>query len=414
MQKSEKLNSDKYDWRLSIIFIIFLFTSVPSRSEKANYIISEAFTSPFTLESGNYVVAGVFQYFENAVRYSDYLYSKGFETKYGYYAAKGYYYVYLKNYPSFDIAREACLKLRKNKEFREAWIFSIIDQYNYQENNLSAKRPQSSGGTLENSYAPQDKPNQREVAPVVFTEPQSKSEGKKAKYYFYFNSFDARNHAPIDAKIEIIDPEKLQQIATLDANMTNELEVTAADNYSLMLISQKFGYRKVEHVVDLNNIVGSSPDITRKGDTVYVDFELARLKAGDVATMYNVYFYNNSAVMKPESKYEVNQLLAMLQENENYKIMLHGHTNGNSFGPIIKLKDDANFFALSKDNKESKGSAKELSKERAHTIYRYLLSQGITKDRMKAVGWGGKHMLYGATDPNARLNVRVEVEILAD
>ena len=35
--------------------------------------------------------------------------------------------------------------------------------------------------------------------------------------------------------------------------------------------------------------------------------------------MYNVYFFTNAAIMKPESKFELNSLLAMLEENEKLR-----------------------------------------------------------------------------------------------
>jgi outer membrane protein OmpA-like peptidoglycan-associated protein len=146
-----------------------------------------------------------------------------------------------------------------------------------------------------------------------------------------------------------------------------------------------------------------------------VRFNLQWHKKGDIITMYNVYFYNDAAIMKPESKYELNCLLDMLKQNPSYIIKLHGHTNGNSPGKIIKLKpDDDHFFQITSNNEEVFGSAKELSLERAYTIKRYLIAHGISADRMTVKGWGGKKMIYNKNDPLAKRNVRVEVEIIAD
>ncbi len=92
---------------------------------------------------------------------------------------------------------------------------------------------------------------------------------------------------------------------------------------------------------------------------ITVPFELVRLKKGDFAIMYNVYFYKDAGVMRPESRYEVTSLLEMLQENPKYKIKIHGHTNGNAAGKIISMGDSESFFAL-KDTKEGFGSAKRI------------------------------------------------------
>ena len=132
-------------------------------------------------------------------------------------------------------------------------------------------------------------------------------------------------------------------------------------------------------------------------------------------TMYNVYFYNDAAVMKPESRYELNSLLDMLKENDNYEIKLHGHTNGNSPGKIIKLKeDDNNFFNVTENNVSGYGSAKDLSTERSLTIKRWLEEKGIDTKRVSIKGWGGKKMIYNKNDPLAKRNIRVEVEILRE
>ena len=117
--------------------------------------------------------------------------------------------------------------------------------------------------------------------------------------------------------------------------------------------------------------------------------------------------------MKPESDFEINSLLGMLKENEKLEIKIHGHTNGNAAGKIIKLKnDDDNFFKITDNNDVGTGSAKELSKARADIIMRWLVNQGIDKKRMTLKGWGGKKMIYGKTDSMAGRNVRVEIEIL--
>jgi outer membrane protein OmpA-like peptidoglycan-associated protein len=146
---------------------------------------------------------------------------------------------------------------------------------------------------------------------------------------------------------------------------------------------------------------------------IIVPFELARLKKGDFAIMYNVYFFKDAGVMRPESRYEVTSLLEMLQENPKYKIRIHGHTNGNSAGKIISMSDSKNFFSL-KDTKEGFGSAKKLSEERAKVIQSYLVSQGVDPARMQIKAWGGKRPVYEKDSQQAHANVRVEIEILED
>ena len=103
-----------------------------------------------------------------------------------------------------------------------------------------------------------------------------------------------------------------------------------------------------------------------------------------------------------------------MQSNPDMKIMIHGHTNGNSHGKVLHLAEgDKAFFSLkSSDHNEISASAKKLSEYRAYTIQHWLTDQGIEESRIGIKGWGGKKMIYSKTDAMAGRNVRVEIEIL--
>ena len=104
----------------------------------------------------------------------------------------------------------------------------------------------------------------------------------------------------------------------------------------------------------------------------------------------------------------------MLNENTKYRIMIHGHTNGNAAGKIISMnKDTQNFFSLT-DTKEGFGSAKELSEQRAILMRDYMVNNGIDPKRMEIKAWGGKKPIHDKMSQRAQENVRVEIEILQD
>jgi outer membrane protein OmpA-like peptidoglycan-associated protein len=145
-----------------------------------------------------------------------------------------------------------------------------------------------------------------------------------------------------------------------------------------------------------------------------INFALVRMGKGDISTLYNVYFFNDAAIMLPESKYQLNSLLELMKSNDKMKITLHGHTNGGGGGKIIYMGPSKNFFAMTKDVKNGSGSAKELSEARAETIREWLISQGITDDRIKVKGWGGGKMVYDKNSAFARKNIRVDVEVNED
>ena len=183
------------------------------------------------------------------------------------------------------------------------------------------------------------------------------------------------------------------------------------------MISEIFGFKKVQHDINLKEPFNEMTEgfLSIEDSVLIVDFELQRYTKGDLVTMYNVYFFKDAAIMRPESQYELKQLLYMLQENPEYKISIQGHTNGNNKGPIIEMEEGSTaYFSREGPTNESFGSAKKLSESRANLIRSYLISNGIDESRMEAIGYGGKKSIYGKLDNLAYKNVRVEIEILAD
>jgi outer membrane protein OmpA-like peptidoglycan-associated protein len=181
------------------------------------------------------------------------------------------------------------------------------------------------------------------------------------------------------------------------------------------LICEAFGYRKIQQEINyplpLADTVKDYIDLM--GTTFIVNFDMVRYHKGDVATLYHVYFYNDAALMLPESKYELNSLLQMMQEEKNYRVRLHGHTNGSYHGKIILMGPAKNFFSL-EGSTRSVGSAKDLARARAEVIREYLVANGIDAGRIEIKSWGGKKPIYDKHSANAKKNVRVEVEILQE
>jgi outer membrane protein OmpA-like peptidoglycan-associated protein len=228
----------------------------------------------------------------------------------------------------------------------------------------------------------------------------------------FLSLFQGRNNRIVDGEIRVIDTERAKLLKHIKGNEYLILPDPKSKSGQLTLIAEVFGYRKVQQEINypLPLADTAKEEIDLMGTTFVINFDMVRYHKGDIATLYNVYFYNDAALMQPESKYELNSLLQMLQENPKYKITLHGHTNGNYHGKILTVGDEKDFFSL-KGAKEQVGSAKELSGARAEVIKAYLVSSGIAQERITVKAWGGKRPIYDKHSPNARRNVRVEVEI---
>ena len=243
----------------------------------------------------------------------------------------------------------------------------------------------------------------------VTTVPLTKDEIAGKDFYFYL--FRGDNLDVVDGEVDAIDVEKSRRMATYQGNTPVKVMMPSGKDKQMSFVCQVFGYRKQQKEFDPS----APPEdlyLDNKGNLV-VPFELARMQKGDIAIMYNVFFFKDAAVMRPESRYEVNNLLELLAENPTYKIMIHGHTNGNAAGKIIRMDTPENFYSLS-GTKQGFGSAKELSEERAMVIRDFLVNSGISIDRMQVRAWGGKKPIHDKHSARANENVRVEVEILSE
>lgn len=245
-------------------------------------------------------------------------------------------------------------------------------------------------------------PNKATMAPLTKAEIAGKN--------FYFYLFRGDNLEVVDGEVDAVDVEKSRRMATYQGNTAVEVLMPSGKTKQMSFVCQVFGYRKQQREFD-PSVPPEDLYLDDKGNLV-VPFELVRMQKGDIAIMYNVFFFKDAAVMRPESRYEVNNLLDLLAENPTYKIMIHGHTNGNAAGKIIRMDTGENFYSLTGTN-QGFGSAKELSEERAIVIRDFLVNSGISADRMQVKAWGGKKPIHDRHAARANENVRVEIEILS-
>ncbi|HNP19164.1 MAG TPA: OmpA family protein [Fulvivirga sp.] len=390
---------------MSITLILFFagvftgYSQTPSNSEK---------------EGKSYVVIGAFAFEKNAIKLANYAKTLNIKADYQLHPTKDIFYVY-------EIAENATAErdriLANFPQFYDVWVYRGILGRNQDINKPNVKI--SEGNKLPDVNKSNQVKKSKKTAEntLVNEDAESRLEKKENVYYLYLNTVNAKNLKEVKGKVNIIDPVRAKQLQV--AKSLELVEVKDPNNGSsqIKLATDMFGFREVQQNVNLKDPINDSTKsvIHMIGDSIIVDFAMQRFKKGDVLVMYNVYFFIDAAIMKPESIYELNSLLDMLKENNKLFVRIHGHTNGNSSGKIIHLDpEDKNFFSLNAEHKEGRGSAKKLSLYRAYTIQRWLIEQGISEDRMEIKGWGGKKMIYDKNDPQAFKNVRVEIEILED
>ena len=224
----------------------------------------------------------------------------------------------------------------------------------------------------------------------------------------FLSLFNSTNNRIVEGTVTVVEPETEKALKQVSGNEYLNLPNPKNKSGKLLMVCEAFGYRKIVHEINYNLPMADTVKdyIDLMGTTFVVNFDLVRYHKGDMATLFHVYFYNDAAVMLPESKKELLSLLQLLQENTHYRIMLHGHTNGNYHGKIITLGPDKNFFSI-EGSTNTMGTAKDLSYDRAETIKEYLEANGIDPSRIEVKAWGGKRPLYDKHSVNAKKNVRV-------
>lgn len=120
------------------------------------------------------------------------------------------------------------------------------------------------------------------------------------------------------------------------------------------------------------------------------DFHVKRAIIGATFELKNIFFETGSAILKDDSKAELDKLVEILKYSE-IVIELGGHTD--SIG-----SDEAN---------------QKLSQDRVESVKKYLVDKSINANRIVAVGYGEKNPIAPNATPEGRqLNRRVEVKIL--
>lgn len=388
------------------------------------HVLSQNNTEPDVIASNQYyVVIGAFAVHDNATNFVRHASSLQLPASYALNTDKNLYYVYVLRTGDREEAVKEAQHVRTEANFADTWVYHghILDSNvipGAEDASIkTASVPVTSrveeeklGTSIVNTVVPSEsKPDTVIVRePVRSSASIDEGEGKR----FLFHVFRASDGEAVEGDVDAIDVVRSRKIGSYKSNMPVRVSASG-DLTDVSFICEVFGYRRVQNTINFQEPLAMDGISEDSSQNIVVPFELVRLKKGDIAVMYHVYFFKDAAIMRPESNYEVNSLVEMLKENPNYKIKIHGHTNGSAYGKIVYMGKSDNFFSLS-NTREGFGSAKELSEERARVIRNFLISTGIEKERMTIKAWGGKRPVHDKNSAKAQENVRVEIEILED
>lgn len=140
-------------------------------------------------------------------------------------------------------------------------------------------------------------------------------------------------------------------------------------------------------VYDHNDVCPTKPGV--KANKGCPEMKVETKKAIEQAAK-NIFFETNKDILKKESYDDIDKLVSILQEYVEAKVTIEGHTDS--------------------DGEDAKNL--DLSQRRADAVVAYMLSKGISPERMTAVGFGEtKPKAPNTTAVNKALNRRVEIVV---
>jgi len=199
--------------------------------------------------------------------------------------------------------------------------------------------------------------------------------------------YNAKTKESLEANFELYDLEKQQKVAQSYSQKNGEFLVTLTANKNYLVNVNKDGFLFYS---DNFSLKGTTTSIDKP---FQLDIPLEPLDVGSTVELKNIFFEVNKWDVQPESRTELNKLIAFLNQNKTVKIELSGHT----------------------DNTGDKKQNETLSNNRARAVYDYLVKEGkIAPERLTYKGYGDtKPKVANDTPENKARNRRTEFKITA-
>nr|MBA3970872.1 PD40 domain-containing protein [Bacteroidota bacterium] len=197
--------------------------------------------------------------------------------------------------------------------------------------------------------------------------------------------FDVKTKAPLGAHVELLDLETGLVVLESNANTSNGeflMSLPVDKNYALNVSHS--GYLFYSENFSLK-------ELADQGKPFILKVPLQPIEVENVIELKNVFFETAKFDLKPESKAELNKLVAFLTVNKTMKGELSGHT----------------------DNLGDKKMNQVLSQNRAKAVYDYLIANGINAARLTYKGYGDtKPKVANDTDEHRQMNRRTEFKVI--
>ncbi|HRX31428.1 MAG TPA: OmpA family protein [Tenuifilaceae bacterium] len=195
---------------------------------------------------------------------------------------------------------------------------------------------------------------------------------------------DFKTLDPVEATISLVDLESRNEVVSPTDQAKSSFLVCLPTNKRYALFANAPGYLFYSEHFDLEGYHSFDKPFR-------VDVLLNRISKNEIIVMRNIFFETDSYQLKPESTVELDKLVELLKQNPTLKIQISGHT----------------------DNQGTEEYNIALSENRAKSVVEYLISKGISPERLTSKGYGESMPIStNNTDEGRAQNRRTEMKIL--
>jgi len=204
-------------------------------------------------------------------------------------------------------------------------------------------------------------------------DPESAPRWKEFNYELACAELCGKGHYSMRRIIEVVTREQYEEwLAGQKSYYLNSIRGTDADPRKGGLLEAEIEARKVELKADFEKAISSDDE------------------ADKTIILKHVFYNTGSASLSDLSRYELDNLVSLMNSNPDVSVELAGHT----------------------DNQGAADANITLSEQRAQNVYNYLSTKGVDASRMTAKGYGDSEPLGdNATEEGRVQNRRTELRI---
>lgn len=196
--------------------------------------------------------------------------------------------------------------------------------------------------------------------------------------YFKGIVYDSLSGELLSSNIELIDIETATVVGKIvSPSTTGAFFMPLTPDHQYMVNVSKDGYLFYSDAINIKENYDSLKPFIK-------DIPLLPIQMGSSIVLKNIFFELDKSTLKGESFSELNKLFDFMEKNAAIRIEIGGHT----------------------DNQGTYEYNKDLSENRAKSVYQYLIEKGISADRLSYQGYSYDKPIDGNDTEEGRANNR--------